>query len=306
LHVEGEMAEEESLRAQISESHAAAAEKFFAAFGLAIFASCQLQYRLAQLYGVSFDTVRDGCLPRVDEKIFEALKKSLGNAVAAARESAAIKGSLLVEVESAHHLRDYIVHRLFIGTRSLQNESGFPVLVERLEKARTFFELVSQHLDEQHTKILKDTGISDEIRATYRKAWDELDDELIEIDIPLPRRTERIVHAYQAPGPVGERLLLENDQGTIWQLTDKGLAHCGDARAPSWVAQPDVQKYLPTGVNARPTRDSRNSYRGPFEYDLWFDNGACLRISRGGASKLLYEILPPRGGKGKRNKGRRP
>jgi hypothetical protein len=174
---------------ELSTFEAEAATEFLAAFGMAIFAACQLQYRLAHLYGATFETVRDGCLPRVQEKIYEGLKKPLGGAVRLAIESSALTGELLREVEFAHELRNYIAHRLFIETRGQQHGEGFRRLAERLRPAVHLFKHVEQQLDERHIEVLVKTGIPRDVVLAHRKEWDELDDEPITRSRGRPSRT---------------------------------------------------------------------------------------------------------------------
>src|ERR1700688_268370 len=107
--------------AVLTEEELAVAREFFAVLGAAVFAACQLQLRLAHLYAVTFETPRHASRPRVEEKLRTGLSESFGTAVGLAKANKSLTGDLLDEVEFAVELRDYIVHRLFLGTRSQHN-----------------------------------------------------------------------------------------------------------------------------------------------------------------------------------------
>jgi hypothetical protein len=285
--------------APFDDDHAAAAERFFGWFGKVLFLSCQVQYRLAHLYGVTFDTVHDGCLQRVDEKIYEGLKGTFGAAVEMARRSSALSGDLLLEVELAIGIRNYVAHRLFIETRSQQGSvEGFNGLAERLDVAFQVLHEVNRHIDEKHSQLFIDAGVTAEVYQAHRKAWDELDDQEIALDVPTPQAWELIETGWIAPGPLGQRILLGGPSGVVWQLVDNGLAHCEDRPTDEWRVYSELQRYLPRKVKARPSATGNPpAYRGSFNYDLRFENGAVLRICKAGRQVLYHEILPPRGGK---------
>jgi hypothetical protein len=297
-----ETAPEEAKIGGFTDAQANAAKEFFADFGMAIFAACQLQYRLAHLHSVTFEAHGDGCLPRVDEKRFEALENSFGKAIQIAKKAGSLTGSLLVDVEAAHEVRDYIVHRLFIETRSLQkDEEGFRTLSERLGVARDFFQDVNAKIHEKHAQVFIDAGVPREVYESFRRPWDELSDEQISPEIPIPMGREQIVAAWIARGSaVGPLLLLENADGQLWQIADNGLAHSRTAKSANWTVEYSIQKYLPAAVKSRPSPDSNPpDYRAAFNYGLRFDSGAILCISKRGKGVLQYEMVPPRGGKAK-------
>jgi hypothetical protein len=275
--------------------------KFFASFGRAIFVSCQLQYRLAHLYGVTFETARDGCMPRVNEKIFEGLKNTLGGVL----QNGGLSGDLLADLQVAHRLRDYIVHKLFLETRSQQGTAaGLESLCERLEVATQFFFHVSERLDKQHTQVFLDAGVSMETWLAHRRSWNELDDEKIAPTVPLPKVWEYVRNVWKTPGPVGPTLVFEGEHGVMWQVADNGLAYLSQqGTGVAWAVDRDFQRYLQGKMKARPSRETEPpELRGSFNYDLRFEGGAILRISRGGACGLHYEIVPPRGGKKNRRR----
>jgi hypothetical protein len=283
-----------------------AARNFFAAFGHALFAACQLQYRLAQLYGGSFETVADGCLPRVHEKKIEALEKTLGKSIEIAREAMRLAPDVVADLEVAHRFRDYIAHRLFIETRSRQRAGeGFNGLIDRLNDASQFFMLLGQRLDALHDQVFLNAGISLEQLESCRKPWDEHDDEAISYAIPIPKARERIVAAWSSPGRFGPQIILEGEDGKLWQLVDNGCAHFPGAKEDGWQLDAGLQRLLPDNVKMRPNRKSNPpEYRGAYHYDLRFERGSILRIARGGKNRLTYEIVRPRGGS-KRKSGRK-
>jgi hypothetical protein len=281
-----------------------APRNFFAAFGHALFAACQLQYRLAQLYGASFETMADGCLPRVHEKRIEALEKTLGKSIEIAREAMSLGPDVLADLEVAHRFRDYIAHRLFIETRSQQRAGeGFSGLIDRLNDASQFFVLLGQRLDALHNQVFLNAGISVEQLESCRKPWDEHDDEAISYEIPIPKTRERIVAAWSSPGRFGPQIVFEGENGKLWQLVDNGCAQFAGAKEDGWEHHAELQRLLPDSIKMRPGKKSNPpEYFGAYRYDLRFDGGSILRIARGGKNRLTYEIVRPRGGSKEKRK----
>src|ERR1700733_1846684 len=242
----------EPTKIELSPSEAAAAKEFFAWFGMTLFAACQLQYRLALFYGMSFDDPCDGCLPRVEEKIFEGLKNPFGGAVQLAKKNGVLTGTLFDDVDVAHRLRDYVAHRLFLETRSLQNEKGFLLLAERLRVVCDFFADVNNRIQERHHKVYADLGISAETIALNSKAWDESEDEMIAPEHPLPKAWESIKTAWVLPTRSGGWPVFEGDSGQLWQLGDNGLTHCPNARTAEWAPYHALKKLFPARLKSRP------------------------------------------------------
>jgi hypothetical protein len=286
----------------LTEKELAVAKEFFAMLGGALFCACQLQLRLASLYAITFDTPGDGSLPRVEEKRQTALAESFGTAVRLAESNGSLTGDLLDEVEFAWELRDYIVHRLFLGTRSQQNEAGFPALTERLSQAMALFKFVESHIDAKCAEVMEKRlafiGQSSDALKAHQAPWDELEDEPVEAYQNHPATQEEITRAWVMPSSVGPLLVLENAAGTFWQIADNGLAHFPEVRDASWTEETEVQKQLPALVKSRPSsRSNPPDLRASFDYDLRFDKGVLLRISRRDAHSVHYEIVVAKQGR---------
>jgi hypothetical protein len=281
----------------MTESELEVSKDFFAMLGTAVFAACQLQYRLAHLYAVTFDTPRDASRPRVEEKLRTGLAESFGTLVGLAESNGSLGGELLHEVQFALELRDYIVHRLFAGTRSQHNESRFPELAGRLKEALTLFKHVEGQIAERHDRILREhlafRGISPDVLDAHQRPWDQLEDDPVEPYQHRPAKHEEIARAWIAPGDAGPQLVLESTAGKLWQIAENGLAHFPADRDASWTEEALLAKHLPATVKSRPSPDANPpELRASFEYDLRLPaSGLALRVSRRDAASIHYEIV---------------
>ncbi len=272
----------------------AATTEFFEIFGAAVFAAAQLQYRLAGLYAVTFESRSEGSLPRVHEKTYEALGGTFGNAVSLARQFCKLDGDLLSRLELATKARNYIVHYLFLETRSLQGSAtGLRTLAEPLRQAIAFFQRVEASVEQRTRQVYIDGGMRPEVYDAHGTSWDALPDEVIAPQVPVPEQAELIVNAWLEGTEAGLWLVFESRTGRFWQLVDNGLGYAIGASAIRSKPEAAIQRLLPAKLRSRP---KGADYRGSFDYDILIEPTdrscpmAVLRVHKAGG-RFAYEIV---------------
>jgi hypothetical protein len=243
----------------------------FARFGRAYYFAEVLHRGLCNLYVAhQIPDSRMVTRYRLEEHFSLAFKMTLGqvwNAVTQhySRETQSV-------VASAIDRRNFLAHHFWYERAHLLSTSkGRCEMLKELDDAADLFQSADALLEGQGPDVLERMGLDE---SHFKAALEEIQQG--SPPEPLhsqrrPKKMETVVNAYEEP-----TLLLETDDGVIWQLSDEGLGWCRYDRAdPAWAKSVRLAPYLPATFNPKPPRV------GPWHYDLSLGRGATLLVRPG-------------------------
>lgn len=211
---------------------------------------------------------------RVDELFAEANSRTLGQIVVEIAPHLDVKTmQLLDEVVSR---RNFLAHHFwFEKIVEMQSVEGVKKLASELWDDQRLFESADNLLLETARGLRVAVGIPDE-------AVDNMLAELEAGAVPLPaprsrklKKQERIVRAWHGGVESELPLVLEADDGVLWQFCDVGLGWClRDKSQAGWIPHPIITPYLPATIDPRP--------KGVLPWDYEFNlKGGTLWVKPG-------------------------
>jgi hypothetical protein len=250
-------------------------KELYAMFGLAYFQSESLHRGLCILYTfMGFAKKEHIVQPRIEERMSYAFSQTLGQIISQTNELW-IPG-LIEELKMANKKRVQLAHYFwFEKAHLMQKHDGVQELVQELNEACTVF----SKLDDEIMKVVEskkiEFGIPDELIENEMNKILSGNGESFE---PFSKenkikRVENIIYAWDMPWKDNKKaLILENEAGILFQLSDVGL--CISLRKKEeavWSISP-IQKYLPALIETRPP------CRGPWNYDLRLNDRTILAV----------------------------
>jgi hypothetical protein len=213
--------------------------------------------------------------PRAEEMLVIAYSRTLGKALEAV--APLLPEDLYQRLRSGVETRNFLAHRFwFERVHMMSTNDGLELLIIELSEIAEKFQALDAEVTLFFRKQWDELGVTDEV---LNKALDAV---LAGEDEPLPTqrrpaKREQIVRSWNVPTEDGgTQLILESDDGALWQFSDVGL---GWTRAihpeTTWTINTVLQEHLPATVNPRP-KDSP-----PWHYDIVFDSGPVLWVRRG-------------------------
>lgn len=269
------------------ETSEALVKEVYARFGLAYYHSECLHRALCSIHALApFRDATGITRPRLDEKFAHAYSLTLGQVKDEIR--GLIPEELSARLDEGVKKRNFLAHQFWFERVHLMfSETGLAKILQELDEYSALF----QRLDEMASACLKPQvtklGITDEILQNCL-------DEILsgkEAEPFYPKRKlkkrERIVGAWEFAVPEGGKtLVLEADDGQLWQLCDVGLGWTYyDHVKPDWREKKTIAQYLPANIDTRPKVSK------PWHYEFKLAKGAVLWVRPGkGERHFRYGI----------------
>lgn len=256
----------------------------YARFGLAYYLSECLHRSLCIL--LAFSELPSGELitrPRAEERLAHGFSLTLGDVVV--KLEGALPTALVEELRQAVKARNFLAHHFWWErihlmfrreyVRQLVVElDGYADLFNRLDT------LVSERLERKRWELgVTDEALKDSMNRLLAGDLDEpLPDRLTvkELERRLSKR-QRLIRVWEFTLEDGQKpLIFELADGSLWQLSDVGLAWSVFQQVgANWVEHPSVKPYLPADILPRP------KVAGPWDYEFTLANGAILWVKPG-------------------------
>ncbi|MBI3268316.1 MAG: hypothetical protein HYZ53_04785 [Planctomycetes bacterium] len=261
------------------DSEDAEMKEIYALFGLAYYLSECIHTGLANTYCLmGFESKCDITRPRIEERQKRAFDSTLGQLV---REmSGSMPEALRQELDRAVEVRNFLAHGFwFEKIHLVLTQIGRSELRRELQHAVTMFQQVDGEIDRFGRTVCEQLGLPspEEFRklGAEQGALDGPPEPLP--DRRIPKGNITVVSAWEVALADSVRaLVLEAEDGSLWQLCDVGLGWSTHVRTESggWTVCSPVQRFLPAAVPVRP----RTS--GPWNFDLPLGVRAVLWVSK--------------------------
>lgn len=258
--------------------------EMYARFGLAYYQSECLHRGLCLVFAwtglpsQSFTT-----RSRVEERLAQAFSLTLGEV--ASKLEAVLPAELATEVRSAVVTRNSLAHHFWFDRVHLMSD---PDNVRELISELTGYAEMFARLDARLSKWSQPTrhrlGLTDEVLQ------ESLEQVLAgESDEPLPdkqavrelekklSRPQRLIRVWEFGLEDGRRpLIFELADGSLWQLSDVGLALTPyHAIGQDWTENQAIKSHLPADIQPRPQPVA------PWDYEFILSNGVALWVKPG-------------------------
>jgi hypothetical protein len=258
--------------------------ELYARFGLAYYQSECLHRELCFIFAVSGLPPPDLITrPRVDERLAQAYALTLGDV--ATELKGVLPAELACEVRKAVEARNFLAHRFWFERAHLMFSVGnVHQLIAELDGYAEQFQRLDAIVSEWKKPKLRELGLTDKlIEVSRRRILAGKPDE------PLPnrhtvgelkrklRKRHRLVRVWHVTTERDlKSLIFELADGTLWQLSDIGLAWTRFHKVdPDWIEHPAVKLHLPADILPRPKAC------GAWDYDFTLANGAVLWVKPG-------------------------
>jgi hypothetical protein len=242
--------------------------ELFAYFGRAYYFAEVLHRGLCNLY-VVLQVPENGVVTRyrVEEHFAAAFKMTLGQVWKTVANHFTRDSRTVLEL--AIERRNFVAHHFWYERAHLMSRrDGRLAMQNELADATKLFEQADALVDAVGPDFAARFGLDEtHLNAAMTEILQGVPPEPLRTQRRL-RKLETVIRAYE-----GNMLLLETDDGVMWQICDEGLGWCAYDRAEStWKKSARLSPYLPTTLNPRPSRT------GPWNYDLQLGKGAALAI----------------------------
>jgi len=227
----------------------------YARFGAAYYFSEVLHRGLSNAYVIAPFEGRDGVTgPRVDERMANAFSLTLGQLIESLRPW--LSAHLLERLGAAARRRNYLAHHFWFEKAHLMFSDGdLAGLAHELEEHRAFFDEVSAEADAHFQPLAERLGITAErvqdamLAMAADGEWEGFPNAQRRL-----RKREIVVRAWDiAIADRASTLILETDDGALWQLCDEGLGWTRyTAPEPHWQPSAIVMRHLPATLDPRP------------------------------------------------------
>jgi hypothetical protein len=264
--------------------------ELYARFGFAYFQSECLHRELCFVLALSALPTPDLITgPRADEELARAYGLTLGD-VAAKLESV-LPVDLVGELREAVAARNFLAHQFwFERARFMLSVRGVGELLAEVDRYAEQFRRLDALVSDWKKPKIEAFGFSDQVidDAQRRVLAGEPDDPLPtkravrEMERKL-RKRQRLTRVWQAPTGAGlNSIVFELSDGSLWQLSDVGLAwtkfHKIDA---NWTEHPATKPYLPADIMPRPKT------KAAWHYEFVLGRSATLWVRPGQQEKTF-------------------
>jgi len=254
-------------------------KEVYAWFGLAYYHSECLHRELANIYAIlTFKDVTHTTTSRAEEKMAFAHSLTLGRLVNELQDL--LSEDLLRRLKIVVDKRNFLAHHFWYDRVYLMNsQDGLKNMLDELSSLSEIF-----------------NALDNDLSLHFRDRWNEfeLTDELVTQTLaktrgkpiePLPKsrklkKEEEIIAVWNVPTEEGITLVFQTSDSCLWELCDIGLGQTHFSKIESsWIANEDIQKYLPKRISPRPKQAQS------WDYEFNLGKGSILWIKKSLAKK---------------------
>jgi hypothetical protein len=285
------------IEARVTEPTDELIKELYARFGLAYYQSECLHRKLCNAYVLAPFSGPDGITgPRVDERMVEAFAMTLGQVVDAIRPWASAELQELLD--EAVDRRNALAHRFWFERCHLMfSEEGAVQLIAELQADSEFFALTDAKVEAEFADQAARLGLADHSRQMRFEEMLKRGEEWKE---PATQRRLKkhatIARVWDVPvSDAQSTLIFELQDGSLWQLSDVGLAWTRfSTPSDDWTENPRIKPFLPTVTNPRP------GVPGSWSYELLLGQAAriVVRLSQRRARAFTWHLRVDKEGHG--------
>ena len=251
-------------------------KEVYARFGLAYYLSECLHRGLCSLYVFyNYRDKADTTRARTEELQSIASKMTFGQILERTKEFQS--DEINNELDEVLKIRNFLAHHFWFNRIHLMaKEAGLMEMIEELEGFASFFQDINARIKCLVQEKIKEYGIKEYIDDLFKKAKKgEMDEEQPLLEQRMPKKKEKVIRAWDVPLEGGSTIVLETDDGCLWQFCDAGLGWTFyEEVGTDWKINKKIKKYLPAFINPRP------EIKVPWNFEFSLDKRAVLFVKK--------------------------